>query len=97
LKSALEINHGKISNPLLRKDEKNSDQSLRSIHAESAPKLYNHHSSKNISQPSFIEVLDEVRLRNEMAENEKEKKNLIVFCYVIVILNVLCLVGGFAV
>lgn len=56
LKSALEINHNKVSNPMLRKDGKNSDQSLRSVHAESAPKLYN----KNISQPSFIEVLDEV-------------------------------------
>lgn len=62
LKSALEINHGKISNPMLRKDEKTSDQSLRSIHAESAPKLFNHFGSKNISQPSFIEVLDEVRV-----------------------------------
>lgn len=45
---------------MLRKDEKNSDQSLRSIHAESAPKLHSHYGSKNISQPSFIEVLDEV-------------------------------------
>lgn len=57
LKSALEINHGKISNPMLRKDEKTSDQSLRSIHAESVPKLWINHSSKNTS---FIEVLDEV-------------------------------------
>jgi hypothetical protein len=62
LKSALEINHGKISNPMLRKDEKkNSDQSLRSIHAESAPKLHSHYGSKNISQ-SRIEVLDEAEV-----------------------------------
>lgn len=61
LKSALEINHGKISNPMLRKDEKNSDQSMRSIHAESAPKLHNHYGSKNISQ-SRIEVLDEAEV-----------------------------------
>lgn len=53
LKSALEIN-SKVSNPLLR--GKISDSSLRSSHADSAPKLNN----KNISQPSFIEVLDEV-------------------------------------
>lgn len=59
LKSALEINH-KSSNPILRKEEKYSDQSLRSIHGESAPKLNNQYSIKNISQPSFIEVLDEV-------------------------------------
>jgi hypothetical protein len=39
--------------PILR--GKNSDGSLRSSLAESAPKLNN----KNISQPSFIEVLDE--------------------------------------
>lgn len=56
LKSALEINHNKISYPMLRRDVKTSDQSLKSVHAESAPKLYN----KNISQPSFIEVLNEV-------------------------------------
>lgn len=61
MKSALEINHGKISNPLLRKDEKNSDQSMRSIHAESAPKLHSHYGSKNISQ-SRIEVLDEAEV-----------------------------------
>jgi hypothetical protein len=61
LKSALEINHGKNSTNNLRKDEKLSDQSLRSVHADSAPKLFNQTkaSSKNISQPSF-EVLDEV-------------------------------------
>lgn len=52
LKSALEINHGKI-NPIRGKI---SDSFLRSSHAESAPKLNN----KNVSQPSFIEVLDEV-------------------------------------
>jgi uncharacterized protein (DUF1786 family) len=47
---------------MLRKEEKLSDQSLRSMHADSAPKLFNQMkaSSKNISQPSFIEVLDEV-------------------------------------
>lgn len=63
LKSALEINHGKISNPMLRSkdDKKNSDQSLRSIHAESAPKLHSHYGSKNISQ-SRIEVLDEAEV-----------------------------------
>lgn len=46
---------------MLRKDEKNSDQSMRSIHAESAPKLHNHYGSKNISQ-SRIEVLDEAEV-----------------------------------
>jgi hypothetical protein len=51
LKSALEINHGKVSNPALR--GKISDSSLRSSRAESL--TFN----KNISQPSFIEVLDE--------------------------------------
>lgn len=66
LKSALEINHSKISSPMLRKDEKNSDQSMRSIHAESAPKLHSHYGSKNISQ-SRIEVLDEAEVRALMS------------------------------
>lgn len=47
LKSALEINHSKTSNPILQKDEKSSDQSLRS---ESVPKLYNFPPNKNVSQ-----------------------------------------------
>ncbi|XP_070494972.1 major facilitator superfamily domain-containing protein 6 isoform X2 [Chironomus tepperi] len=77
LKSALEINHGKISNNMLRKDDKNCDQSLRSIHADSAPKLYNHYGSKNISQPSFIEVLDEdTERRDSIPEEGSEHHHL---------------------
>ncbi|EDS29872.1 conserved hypothetical protein [Culex quinquefasciatus] len=47
LKSALEINH-KVSNTHLRKDGKNSDQSLDSKRSDSAPRL---NPLKNISQP----------------------------------------------
>jgi hypothetical protein len=59
LKSALEISNHR--NSIMSKRDKNSDQSL-SNHAGSAPKLSNQHGSKNISQLSFIEVLDEVRM-----------------------------------
>ncbi|KAL7040264.1 hypothetical protein ACKWTF_000330 [Chironomus riparius] len=77
LKSALEINHGKISNHMLRKDDKNCDQSLRSIHAESAPKLHSHYGSKNISQPSFIEVLDEDTERRDSIPEEGSEHHLL--------------------
>ncbi|XP_058447084.1 uncharacterized protein LOC131427687 isoform X2 [Malaya genurostris] len=55
LKSALEINH-KVSHTYLRKDGKESDQSLNSKRADSAPKL---NPSKNISQPTLSVVTDE--------------------------------------
>lgn len=56
LKSALEINH-KVSNTHLRKDGKNSDQSLDSKRSDSAPRL---NPLKNISQPALSAVADEV-------------------------------------
>ena len=59
LKSALEINH-KVSNPMLRKGGDKSDHSLSKLHADSAPKLYNHHSTKNIAMPALIGVVDEL-------------------------------------
>lgn len=59
LKSALEISQGKAINSMLRKDEKTSDQSLRSSHAGSTPKLFNQ-LGRNIS--GFAEVLNEVIL-----------------------------------
>uniref|UniRef100_A0A8D8GT47 Major facilitator superfamily domain-containing protein 6-A n=1 Tax=Culex pipiens TaxID=7175 RepID=A0A8D8GT47_CULPI len=55
LKSALEINH-KVSNTHLRKDGKNSDQSLDSKRSDSAPRL---NPLKNISQPALSAVADE--------------------------------------
>lgn len=67
----MEIHH-KISNPQLRKnEEKISDQSLSRLHAESAPKLYNHHSSKNISHLGLIEVVNEVNSINQSAMYEQ--------------------------
>ncbi|CRK88289.1 CLUMA_CG002068, isoform A [Clunio marinus] len=59
IKSALEINNGKISNPMLRKDEKSAEQLLRSQAEITGPKLFNQLSGRNISQPCFIEVLNE--------------------------------------
>ena len=59
LKSALEINH-KVSNPMLRKGVDKSDHSLSKLHADSAPKLYNHHSTKNIAMPALIGIVDEL-------------------------------------
>lgn len=59
MKSALEINQGKALNAVLRKNEKTSDQSLRSSHAESTSKLYNQ-LGRNLSG----EVLSEVSKQN---------------------------------
>lgn len=61
MKSALEINQGKVLNSVLRKNEKTSDQSLRSSHAESTSKLYNQ-LGRNLS--GFVEVLSEVSKQN---------------------------------
>lgn len=58
LKSALEINH-KSSNSFAYRNEKNSNQSLNSNRADSAPKL-NQTNPKNISIPTLSVVVDEV-------------------------------------
>lgn len=58
LKSALEINH-KSSNSFACRNEKNSNQSLNSKRADSAPKL-SQTNPKNISIPTLSVVVDEV-------------------------------------
>lgn len=45
---------------MLRKGGDKSDHSLSKLHADSAPKLYNHHSTKNIAIPALIGVVDEM-------------------------------------
>lgn len=63
LKSALEISHHRASNSSgLSKYDKTSNQSLNRKRADSAPKL-NPNSTKNVSHPALITVVDEVRIR----------------------------------
>lgn len=61
LKSALEISHHRASNSstLSNKYDKMSNQSLNRKRADSAPKL-NPNSTKNVSHPALITVVDEV-------------------------------------
>lgn len=60
LKSALEISHHRASNSSgLSKYDKMSNQSLNRKRADSAPKL-NPNSTKNVSHPALITVVDEV-------------------------------------
>ncbi|XP_058447079.1 uncharacterized protein LOC131427687 isoform X1 [Malaya genurostris] len=68
LKSALEINH-KVSHTYLRKDGKESDQSLNSKRADSAPKL---NPSKNISQPTLSVVTDEIGAPSILSRHRKK-------------------------
>uniref|UniRef100_A0A8D8GW67 Major facilitator superfamily domain-containing protein 6-A n=1 Tax=Culex pipiens TaxID=7175 RepID=A0A8D8GW67_CULPI len=68
LKSALEINH-KVSNTHLRKDGKNSDQSLDSKRSDSAPRL---NPLKNISQPALSAVADEVGIPSVLSRHRKK-------------------------
>lgn len=63
LKSALEISHHRASNSSgLSKYDKTSNQSLNRKRADSAPKL-NPNSTKNVSHPALITVVDEVRIQ----------------------------------
>lgn len=62
LKSALEISHHRASNSSgLSKYDKMSNSSLNRKRADSAPKL-NPNSTKNVSHPALITVVDEVRV-----------------------------------
>lgn len=69
LKSALEINHRASNSSVLSKYDKMSNQSLNRKRADSAPKL-NPNSTKNISHPALISVVDEVSYRRGEITNE---------------------------
>lgn len=61
LKSALEISHHRASNSSgLSKYDKTSNTSLNRKRADSAPKLNPNNSTKNVSHPALITVVDEV-------------------------------------